>query len=235
MSDERHETVEQPVANCNTLNAAKMREALEQIHELLSIGGNPDTAMCIRYEAAYQIAAEALSAPPRNCDVGTAEEQERRWHANCGGDIPNCKHCKVYEQARKCGLVYDKNMIRFYCRFIWGQMPYQEGESDGIVSEIIECDDSVADIVSNMRDYADRTEKQGLYDLRECGTEYLRALADLIEAASKREVAELKHWIKSAARWIKCHDIYHTSGDDLIKQAKEMLNDDGEFLFKEGE
>lgn len=55
------------------------------------------------------------------------------------------------------------------------------------------------------------------------------------EAAHRREVAELKHWIKSAARWIKCHDIYHTSGDDLIKQAKEILNDDGEFLFKERE
>ena len=59
--------------------------------------------------------------------------------------------------------------------------------------------------------------------------------ADRIEAAHRREVAELKHWIKSAARWIKCHDIYHTSGDDLIKQAKEILNDDDDFLFKEGE
>lgn len=59
--------------------------------------------------------------------------------------------------------------------------------------------------------------------------------ADRIEAAHKREVTEMKHWIKSAARWIKCHDIYHTSGDNLIKQAKEILNDDGEFLFKEGE
>ena len=58
---------------------------------------------------------------------------------------------------------------------------------------------------------------------------------DRIEAEHKREVAELKHWIKSAARWIKCHDIYHTSGDDLIKQAKEILNEDGEFLFKKGE
>lgn len=59
--------------------------------------------------------------------------------------------------------------------------------------------------------------------------------ADRIEAAHKCEIAEMKHWIKSAARWIKCHDIYHTSGDDLIKQAKEILNDDGEFLFKKGE
>ena len=50
-------------------NAAKMREALEQIRELLSIGGKPDTSMCIRYEASHQIAEAALSAPPRNCDV----------------------------------------------------------------------------------------------------------------------------------------------------------------------
>ena len=63
----------------------------------------------------------------------------------------------------------------------------------------------------------------------------LLSLADRIEAAHRREVAELMHWIKSAARWIKCHDIYHTSGVDLIKQAKEILNDDGEFLFKKGE
>ena len=56
-----------------------------------------------------------------------------------------------------------------------------------------------------------------------------------LEDAHQREVAELKHWIKSAARWIKCHDIYHTSGGDLIKQAKEILNDDGEFMFKKGE
>ena len=49
-------------------NAAKMLEALEQIRELLSIGGKPDTSMCIRYEASYQIAEAALSAPPRDCD-----------------------------------------------------------------------------------------------------------------------------------------------------------------------
>ena len=64
-----------------------------------------------------------------------------------------------------------------------------------------------------------------------------RLLTDGDDNISKdAEIAEIRHWIKSAARWIKCHDIYHTSGDDLIKQAKEILNDDdGEFLFKKGE
>ena len=60
-------------------NSAKMREALEQIRELLSIGGKPDTAMCIRYEAAYQIAKEALSDKPRNCDKYTLEEAFRKY------------------------------------------------------------------------------------------------------------------------------------------------------------
>ena len=66
-------------------NVAKMRAALEQIRELLSIGGNPDTPMCIRYEAAYQIAKEALSAPLRNCDKQftservSADDVEQAW------------------------------------------------------------------------------------------------------------------------------------------------------------
>ena len=46
-----------------------MREALDQIRELLSIGGKPDTSMCVRYETAYQIAKEAIAAPQRNCDA----------------------------------------------------------------------------------------------------------------------------------------------------------------------
>lgn len=95
--------------------------------------------------------------------------------------------------------------------------------------------ETVADIVKEKRDAAEEAELKGnnafAFDL----AKMLREEANRIEAAHKREIAELKHWIKSAARWIKCHDIYHTSGDDLIEQAKGILNDDGEFLFKKGE
>lgn len=77
------------VTDCNHLgNAAKMREALNQIHELLSIGGNPDTSMCIRYEAAYQIASESLSSPPRNCDrpeCSTTKSAQDVWRKEDGG------------------------------------------------------------------------------------------------------------------------------------------------------
>ena len=91
-------------------NAAAMREALNQIRELLSIGGKPDTSMCIRYEAAYQIAKEALSAPPRNCDVGTAEEQAIRHKRFCDGK--GMKYC----WGRGC----------FKCFAAWEQIPYEE-------------------------------------------------------------------------------------------------------------
>ena len=108
--------IEQLASDCNQLgNVAKIREALKQIVDItMPCEGVTSTELQVN-----DIAYDAISAPPRNCDVGTAEEQERRWHANCGIGIPNCKHCNVYEQARKSGLVDDKNMIRFDCRFIW--------------------------------------------------------------------------------------------------------------------
>ena len=124
-------------------NAKKLREALKETQSVIEkcmeiLNSIPDG---VEYDGLIDDVADelcdlreshvnaALSAPPRNCDVGTPEEQERRWHANCGIGIPNCKHCNVYEQARKSGLVDDKNMIRFDCRFIWAQMPYKEGGS----------------------------------------------------------------------------------------------------------
>ena len=91
--------------------------------------------------------------------------------------------------------------------------------------------ETIKDVLKVLRVYpkAEASDGSGLVVLNNM------AIADRIEAAHRREVAELKHWIKSSARWIKCHDIYHTSGGDLIKQAKEILNDNGEFLFKKEE
>ena len=47
--------------------------------------------------------------------------------------------------------------------------------------------ETVSDIMTEMRTYADSMEKHLLYDLRECATDYLRVLADRIDAAAKRE------------------------------------------------
>ena len=52
----------------------------------------------------------------------------------------------------------------------------------------VESKETIADIVREMRECADSTEKHDLYDLRECATDYLRILADRIEAAHNREL-----------------------------------------------
>ena len=138
MSDERHETVEQPVANCNTLNAAKMRDALEEIVDMATCyfpdftipkdydefrGAIIDeaidyTSLRDDFIKAVIIAKAALSATPRNCDLGTAEEQAERFHSFCEsnkqcGDVYSCECCQL-------------NSIED-CELAWAQMPYEEG------------------------------------------------------------------------------------------------------------
>ena len=62
----------------------------------------------------------ALKNPPRNCDVGTAEEQAKRMDAYCtsyreriGGSwrCDNCPLCSIHR-----------------CELAWAQMPYVEKE-----------------------------------------------------------------------------------------------------------
>ena len=107
---------EQPVTDCNQLNnTAEMREALEKVRFYL-----PYFLQYVRlhdaqsggyYEKKLEVVNAALSAHPRNCDVGTAEEQYRRFLKFCHGEI--CEKCPVHD-ARSC-------------KFAWAQLPYEEG------------------------------------------------------------------------------------------------------------
>ena len=127
-------------------NAAAMREALEEISSV-SLGNlkepidgdSSNLYQDARYEgdkfvgvalpawvavdwyrklkAVKEKADAALSAPARNCDVGTAEEQYRRHNAFCdttrnGMSGYNC------EDAPRCVLCFSK----------WEQMPYDAEE-----------------------------------------------------------------------------------------------------------
>lgn len=64
---------------------------------------------------------EVLQGVPRNCDVGTAEEQSRRHEELCDshtcGSRCSGSNCPLYD--------YDCSP------FAWSQMPYVEGETDG--------------------------------------------------------------------------------------------------------
>lgn len=102
-------------------NTAKMREALEAVvkvgypynfhHEAPHISG-----YCYEITTAINKCFAALAEPPRNCDVGTAEEQAERFKAYCpSGD---CKR-------RVCNSYGYEKLFHYKCFPIWGQLPYK--------------------------------------------------------------------------------------------------------------
>ena len=67
-----------------------------------------------------QKAKAALSAPPRNCNVGTSSEQYQRFLKYCKKNTGGC------DRADRC-----VNPCA-YCFSKWAQMPYMESEvNDG--------------------------------------------------------------------------------------------------------
>ena len=106
-------------------NAAKMREALRQVSRVAvemtrkTATGEPEDRKTVDEWALRlcDIVSATLAAPPRNCDVGTAEEQSMRYEALCDshtcGSRCSASGCPMYE--------YDCSP------FAWGQMPYEEG------------------------------------------------------------------------------------------------------------
>ena len=93
-------------------DAAKLRKALE------AIGGLCDRLIPTWAGAIGRIkdvAEIALAAPPRNCDVGTAEEQSERMDAAyCSKRLCAKGKCPLFKPGLDCSL-------------IWAQMPYEEG------------------------------------------------------------------------------------------------------------
>lgn len=94
-------------------NNQKMREALEKF---VRAYGHEKCVHTTLLAEAHEDAKVALSAPPRNCDVGTEKEQSRRFDAYCYAH-------RTYE--RGCG---DCPLVQATCcEFAWSQMPYNEG------------------------------------------------------------------------------------------------------------
>ena len=97
-------------------DAAKLREALsDACYAMFNFlktqnGGHEEMAN------ALDKAKAALAAPARNCDVGTAEEQSRRFCAFCRPRLEPCDGCPCLEGSR-----------HGRCEFGWAQMPYEEG------------------------------------------------------------------------------------------------------------
>ena len=112
-------------------NAAAMREALEVfVHDFASFKtdvehGNLHMMQCMDFIKGFiPLMESALASPPRNCDVGTAEEQGDRF----------AKLCDSYDCCTPCPI---KKLWNFKdghkpsCGVIWGQMLYKaEGEAE---------------------------------------------------------------------------------------------------------
>ena len=89
-------------------NTQAMREALEFAEDELWAHG--------LFDASKRIAS-ALAKPPRQCDVGTAEEQAERFGRYCDQFTRDGMHC---ETCPCCGKIpFGK------CEFAWAQMPYE--------------------------------------------------------------------------------------------------------------
>ena len=99
----------------------KLREVLARIKNIAD-----DYEQCVTKAGAldtiYDLACTALSVPPRNCDVGMAEEQHIRFRKFCKR-FPYCSKCPVNKERKS-------DDIETPCAVIWSQMPYEERGSN---------------------------------------------------------------------------------------------------------
>lgn len=119
-------------------NNQKMREVLKEAQKRLeqmvgcdmhryyreaqTCDGQTTTGDCVKMatcKVIFQIRS-ALAASPRNCDVGTAEEQEERFKNFCQSYY---EPCNVDGECWKCPLFKTKTS----CPIAWAQMPYEGG------------------------------------------------------------------------------------------------------------
>ena len=107
-------------------NSAKMREALEKVLRVLHCAIVADILKGDDVNSAFNEVTAALSVPPRNCDVGTSEEQAERFYAFCGyhrfqsGIKGMC--------SSLCPCIRCRDMCN--CITTWSQMPYEEGGAE---------------------------------------------------------------------------------------------------------
>lgn len=117
-----------------TGNSAAIREALETVlenHDRMilpeiccpncgedfQLRGNlpPDIARKVK---------AALVAPPRNCDVGTADEQAERFEAECRR-YGHCTPCPIHAAWGEFRAGKPKS-----CQLIWAQMPFAQPKGE---------------------------------------------------------------------------------------------------------
>lgn len=97
-------------------NQMKMREALEKLRSEIGRFCYNDWIPYDVWQECDDVISHALSSSPRNCDVGTAEEQAERF----------LKYCDRFHRCNGCPCCGKMKYNR--CEYIWAQMPYDAEE-----------------------------------------------------------------------------------------------------------
>ena len=100
-------------------NVKAMREVLEEFVEYSNLVCKMGMFNRDRLVSITKKALDAISAPPRNCDIGTAEVQDSR----------HSKWCRKYgiDGDMEVACAYP-DMSCTLCALRWEQMPYEEGD-----------------------------------------------------------------------------------------------------------
>lgn len=104
-------------------DSAALREALLKAIILLKACDWPDDAPMQDITKVMDEIEKALSAPPRNCDIGDAADWEERFGEECDKGH-TCSDCPVRHAKTRMAIELHKGAR---CEFIWAQMPYNEG------------------------------------------------------------------------------------------------------------
>jgi hypothetical protein len=95
--------------------SSKTREALKDANRTLCRWqADLPVSAWVEVEATLLKIKAALAAPIRNCDIGTPEEQTKRFQ----------KFCSAHNDCYKCDCPCDNNDGG--CQLRWAQMPYEE-------------------------------------------------------------------------------------------------------------
>ena len=81
-----------------------LRTALSDISDLADGIYNDPSASATNSAKILEIASEALNQPLRNCDIGTPDDQDKRFRKFCEKHCDNytCKTCPLKEHEESC-------------------------------------------------------------------------------------------------------------------------------------
>ena len=122
------------VNDTTAINARRFRKIAKMLRRLVEhIRKEQSLSEQLARESFDQVddlAKEALIAPPRQCDVGTSDEQAERFENFCHKHI-GCAEETGGRHCVGCPLEKASKNITQKCELYWAQMPYEEGDDDG--------------------------------------------------------------------------------------------------------